>query len=364
MESNLSKANTNFSPKVEEDFLEWSLQVNKKIVLIYFAIAIFIFSFFSISEILHAGTINFTLGHTFRFFCILIITFNLWAIKNKRPKTVYNCVLISMILITLTQSIIFFETALAYKVVASDACGLYVVGLSIFPLISLRKTVGIIIIFIISIVTIGVITNVSVLWALIYSFFSAAIIIPVQIRLNNLIKGQYRAILAEQELANKDQLTGTYNRRTLEPFLQEQMDSMEKGDTLIVGMLDIDYFKLYNDYYGHLEGDVVLRKIAKTLNELDFDRVFRFGGEEFIVTKKVPTKRSYSINSLCKHIEELRIAHNESHVSDYITISLGIANLPYNKAVDYSPDLLVKCADQELYRAKGLGRNRHFVFNA
>ncbi len=161
--------------------------------------------------------------------------------------------------------------------------------------------------------------------------------------------------------AERDGLTGLFNRRTFERMLEEYMNaSQEKNDDLCIVMLDVDHFKKFNDTYGHLLGDEVLKIVARTLTDLlkGRDVVARFGGEEFIVA--LP---STPIDGAVKVADAIRqsIAGKELKRKDtgqnfgQITVSLGVSSYRHN--ADDIPNL-VKRADEALYQSKKLGRNR------
>ncbi|NUF52389.1 GGDEF domain-containing protein, partial [Acinetobacter seifertii] len=124
--------------------------------------------------------------------------------------------------------------------------------------------------------------------------------------------------------------------------------------------IDIDFFKNYNDFYGHQMGDKVISSIASaiknSIRHVDF--VARYGGEEFIVLlPETPAQGAYSVAAnIYKAIERQAIPHAASLVSKYVTISLGFT--VYAGGLKMGQDELIHAADQALYRAKQLGRNQ------
>jgi two-component system chemotaxis family response regulator WspR len=164
-----------------------------------------------------------------------------------------------------------------------------------------------------------------------------------------------------QRLTKVDGLTGLSNRRYFDEYLTAEWSRARRtGETLAVLMIDVDDFKRYNDSYGHLAGDEVLRTVAGTLQRhcRQSDLAARFGGEEFvIVLSDVPLQRVEQLgNGLCRSIEALKLAHSASRASAHVTISVGGAlALPADGG---SAMLLVDAADKALYQAKAAGRNR------
>jgi len=168
-----------------------------------------------------------------------------------------------------------------------------------------------------------------------------------------------------QQQSITDQLTKLYNRRYYEN-MTGKLFSLAKRQNLFITffILDIDYFKAYNDYYGHMRGDEALTKVADAVKkhiQRGDDFVFRLGGEEFagIVLSKEKEKTHRWIAELTKKIESLHIEHKTSKISPYLTVSVGIATM--FPAQNSDIDILYKYADKALYTAKESGRNQSQV---
>jgi diguanylate cyclase (GGDEF)-like protein len=159
-----------------------------------------------------------------------------------------------------------------------------------------------------------------------------------------------------------DQLTGIYNRRYMDGNLKKIIKFHSRaGSSLSVLMIDIDYFKKYNDTYGHDAGDDCLKAVAAAISQCvirDGDFVARYGGEEFAVILSNTDKAGAQVvgRKMLEKVRELNIPHKTSDIAGYVTISIGGTT----GAVNYSqnPQDYIKVADKALYESKKNGRNR------
>ncbi|MBB4862214.1 diguanylate cyclase (GGDEF)-like protein/PAS domain S-box-containing protein [Pseudomonas nitritireducens] len=165
-----------------------------------------------------------------------------------------------------------------------------------------------------------------------------------------------------EEYSYKDGLTGVANRRMFDSVLDTEWGSAQRsGQPLSLVLLDIDYFKQFNDHYGHIRGDDCLRIVGKALAfalHRPRDFIARFGGEEFVlVLPETDNEAAQQIAERCRDaLREQRIVHEKSGVSDLLTISLGVGT-----AVPSSSDRpldFVAAVDRLLYQAKQAGRDR------
>ena len=163
------------------------------------------------------------------------------------------------------------------------------------------------------------------------------------------------------DLANVDELTGLGNRRLVNNALQEEINRARRsGAEMSVIMLDVDYFKLYNDTYGHPAGDSVLQKLADIMQRATTragEVVARYGGEEFILLLPGASTESAlrTANRLRELVMEEKIPHEASLGEKFITVSQGVVTA--RPDADLLPADLVNQADKALYQAKGAGRN-------
>src|ERR1700761_591047 len=170
-----------------------------------------------------------------------------------------------------------------------------------------------------------------------------------------------RAFRLVENLAMADGLTGVANRRRFEEKMdQEWKRAMRDGSLLSVLMIDVDYFKPYNDLYGHVMGDSCLRQIATAAQEVlhrSSDLFARYGGEEFAAV--LPNTDSGGAQLVAEQIRQavelLGLAHTGSP-GGVVTVSIGCATMTL--AHDSTATVLVDAADQALYQAKSAGRNR------
>lgn len=176
-------------------------------------------------------------------------------------------------------------------------------------------------------------------------------------------------------LATLDSLTQLANRYWFNMYLSQEWQRLLieeaqgfrfKGNSncLSLIMCDVDYFKLYNDNYGHLAGDFCLQEVAKAIRETvnrPADLVARYGGEEFaVILPNTSAETAFDIAERIRtKVKGLQIAHCKSPIAQYVTLSLGVSSIvPHRES---SPEELIATADRALYRAKEQGRDRTYL---
>lgn len=163
-------------------------------------------------------------------------------------------------------------------------------------------------------------------------------------------------------MALLDGLTEIPNRRCFDTTLKREIcRAARNGSLLALILMDIDFFKKYNDYYGHASGDACLQKVAKSLQgaiKRGADFVARYGGEEFVMLLPGTDLEGalYVAEKARRAVLELHIQHAASDIAEYVSLSLGVAAIVVDQSV--MPIDLIERADASLYKAKERGRNR------
>lgn len=190
----------------------------------------------------------------------------------------------------------------------------------------------------------------------------------IRIRLENEItrqKNELEKIKKSNEILQKkayeDELTGIRNRRSINIYLKNILEEMLlKEDTIALFMIDIDKFKKYNDYWGHSEGDICIKKIADCIKKIQISRgdIFgRYGGEEFLyISTKINYEEALNLGNLIRtEVEEIGLYYMDKEEKKSTTISVGgvIGKLSDLNSIPK----IMELADRELYKAKDMGRN-------
>ncbi len=170
-----------------------------------------------------------------------------------------------------------------------------------------------------------------------------------------------------QQLAHYDSLTGLANRYQFDQYLQQEWSRMRReSQPLSLILLDVDFFKGYNDTYGHPQGDQCLQAIAEILQKSvrrSTDLVARYGGEEFaVILPNTPLKGAKVVaQAIQRNLKKRHLQHEASPISSSVTLSLGVSTWIPDQNTEF--DRLVQSADQALYQAKKLGRDRFVLFD-
>ena len=209
---------------------------------------------------------------------------------------------------------------------------------------------------------VGLVILIIIFGILVISYYVFKSIQNDQTELEVAHKNLKRANKKLEEASYTDSLTNLFNRRYFNLIFDKEIKRAKRSKKHITFMmLDIDYFKQYNDTYGHIEGDNTLIKVADTLQSLlkrPSDYVFRLGGEEFgIFMSETDEKNSSEIaQRICDSILRLAIEHKGSEVNDFLTISIGVVSCIVSP--ELKDEIIITRADEMLYKAKKDGRNR------
>ncbi|MCT7472295.1 GGDEF domain-containing response regulator [Aliarcobacter cryaerophilus] len=186
----------------------------------------------------------------------------------------------------------------------------------------------------------------------------------VKLRIKNYLDLKIKNDMLEK-LSMYDGLTNIRNRRFFDETFEKTFNEIKRDKkSLAVLMIDIDFFKPYNDNYGHGQGDETLRKVAKALEKTikrASDFVARYGGEEFVILLKDINKDGVEAvaNNLLNAVRELKITHEFSKIEKYVTVSIGASF--YNSNSDITKLELLLKADETLYNVKNSGRNNFAI---
>ncbi len=200
---------------------------------------------------------------------------------------------------------------------------------------------------------------------LVISFYVFKSIQNDQTELEITTKRLKRANKKLENASYADSLTSLHNRRYFNFIYDKELKRAKRDNKYITFMmLDIDFFKQYNDTYGHIEGDNALKSVAKVLKNLlkrPSDYVFRLGGEEFGVILSDTDEKNSSLmaQNICDQIKAQEINHKTSKVNEFLTISVGVACCIADESLD--EEYLLTRADEMLYEAKESGRDRFLL---
>ncbi|MCX6077469.1 MAG: diguanylate cyclase [Campylobacterales bacterium] len=216
-----------------------------------------------------------------------------------------------------------------------------------------------------TILQVGIVLLLIILAVLFISYQVFVSIQKDQTELENVTKKLRGANKKLETVSYTDSLTTLHNRRYFNHVYEREIKRAKRTHSHITFMmLDIDYFKQYNDTYGHIEGDHALKSVAKvlkdTLQRAD-DFIFRLGGEEFgvLLTQTDAQNSAILAQSLCNAVKDRNIKHETSKASEFLTISIGVVSCIADDALD--ENILISHADKMLYKAKEGGRNRYVM---
>lgn len=193
----------------------------------------------------------------------------------------------------------------------------------------------------------------------------------IAIALENHVQRQHlqQANLKLDTMSKTDPLTGLYNRYQLDHITPELIEhSTQAQSNLAVIVLDIDYYKGYNDFHGHHKGDLALQAVAEQMTSVfsqENNYLFRYGGDEFLIlcSGLSPAQLETKLQQLSDGVKQLALRNPLSQCSQYVTLSIGAANFTHISRSDHPFASLFTVADEQLYKAKKSGRNQICTIN-
>ena len=353
-----------FDRKMEARYVEWIFQKTRLFVAAVGILVISLITTITIANIYISGyeLVSQTV------LCIRIIVFFISLITIISfiwlpAHTSRNILFISTIVLSIMAGLDTYNWVGQVGYFSPEAQMITMYMFMIVPLLNVEHKVVSGSLVIIGLLICKYILKADIFWSMLYIIMMYVTNIVIYYIFDILLRAQFKTICTEQRRSNTDILTGVYNKNALHTFFTSDVKSLSPNDKMIVGLLDIDCFKNYNDTYGHVAGDRVLRQIAKALQSFGFDKVYRFGGEEFIFTVTRNKQNTSRIPNICGVLENLNIPHNNSKASSYVTASIGIITIrrvtrKKHLTTDYLMNRIVHEADANLYKAKSNGRNQ------
>ncbi|EQB39932.1 hypothetical protein M947_04945 [Sulfurimonas hongkongensis] len=215
------------------------------------------------------------------------------------------------------------------------------------------------------ILNVGIILSLTIVGVLIISYYVFKSIQKDHTRLEIATKNLQKANKKLENVSYTDVLTTLHNRRYFNFVYDRELKRAKRTKSYITFMMmDIDYFKQYNDTYGHVKGDFALKSVAKVLKDTlkrPSDFVFRLGGEEFgaILTDIDESNSASLAKEICQSVKKRGIKHETSKAGEFLTISIGVVCSQADENLDV--DILMMRADEMLYKAKENGRDSYVI---
>jgi len=212
---------------------------------------------------------------------------------------------------------------------------------------------------------VGMVLTLIIFGVLIISYYVFKSIQNDHTKLEITTKKLKRANKKLENVSYTDSLTSLHNRRYFNFVYDRELKRAKRTKSYITFMmLDIDFFKQYNDTYGHIEGDFALKSVSKVLKDSlkrPSDFVFRLGGEEFgvILTDTDESNSARLAREICDAVKAREIKHEASKADEFLTISIGVVCCIADEALN--EDVLISRADEMLYKAKDSGRNGYVI---
>ena len=215
------------------------------------------------------------------------------------------------------------------------------------------------------VIILGSILIISIILLIIIAIYSVRSIEEDKVKLELTAKKLTHVNTELKNVSYTDSLTKLHNRNYFNLIYDKELKRAKRDRTYITFMmLDMDYFKQYNDVYGHVEGDKALSITAKVLKETlkrPSDFLFRLGGEEFgvLLTQTDEVNSARLAQNICNAVRDRKIENKKSDIDKYLTISIGLVCCIADNALH--DEILISRANEMLYKAKNNGRNRYEI---
>lgn len=293
-----------------------------------------------------------------RYACILLLSVPLLLGSRLDDQALQRLWLFIALSLVLLMSVVFYIVGMRLGRLSEGGPLIEVMAIATLSFFHLEQKVVLWVTALAGLLLTKLLTPVVLGWTLFYCVLAVGLGGFMQFRMDVLQRERFRFQLAERQKAETDKLTGTLNRHSFERRLSELLAQLQPGQTLCLGMLDIDYFKRYNDHYGHLQGDACLVAVARALKALPLDLLVRFGGEEFIVVARLDGPLPEYLLHLEEAISALKLSHGQSP-HGCVTTSVGLCLYKHQSGAQLpGSNALLAAADALLYEAKEQGRNR------
>ncbi len=338
--------------ETEQQFCTQMAEQNRRATTQVIALGLVVLLVFVLMDVINGGQ-WFSCSNLLRYASMLCVIILLWIGNHQNVRFWYRNIYLGSLWMMGMVTALFVEIGLSGGKLYEGGPMVAVMMTAAIPALHLGHKLVIWTILALGLVLLNQISNVDTEWTLFYFAMTVLIMAFMQYQIDRLTRLQFRSNLLEKAKAETDQLTGVLNRHAFTRITDKILHELHHDEGLALAIIDLDYFKRYNDYFGHLQGDLALVSVGQRLASLPAELVVRFGGEEFIcylpdcnnaVARGV-------LNQLRTRIATLPLmfsGHNPC-----ITVSVGYSATQAGEPFTH----VIKQADIALYEAKRLGRN-------
>ncbi len=360
-------ANLRFKGFLERDFLDGFVEQSCPRARVAAFVLLGVFMTLTLLEWLARGQVAVDAEFAARFAIVVpALGFIVLATRSTRLRPHYQQVAIASL--TVLGACVAYEAQIAatrgdYSFTAGLI--LVVVYACLFPGLAFRASASIAGVLLVSYAVLGIAVGAPsepLVYALVLLTATSAVSLLASYNLEYVLRSSYLETRLLNELAERDGLTGLYNRRMFDDFMSRLWRQSQREEMpLEIILVDIDHFKIFNDLYGHQAGDDCLKKVARCIAaaaKRPFDFAARYGGEEFVlVLYGPPREHSKTVpEQIRRDVMDLAILNEGSSIGDVVTVSLGVAMSAPTSGRSLAGTIQI--ADEALYEAKRAGRNR------